>query len=168
MISQKSLSRINLAIIRQNRKNNCCIDYLGRRFILDTNIKTISWEICTANGVTFGTAVRKMNGKYAIGNYEYEWINDKLQIRTKIYFTHNFNQIKKLIDEYAVYGERRRIMDAHDQEVKWSVFAPIHNKPEWGKDLETLLLTVKQSVVMPIKVKPSIKRTEFLAKCKRV
>ena len=164
MLSQKSLSRINMAIIKQNRKGNCCIDYLGRRFILDNNIKTISWENCTANGVTFGTAIHKMNGKYAIGNYEYEWVRDKLQIRTKIHFTHNFNQVKKLIDEYAVYGERRRIMDAHDQEVKWSVFAPVLSKPDWG-DLEEVI--IERPAAMPCKIS-SIKKTEFLAKRKRV
>lgn len=132
MLSQKSISRINLAIVKQNRRGDCCIDYLGRRFILDTNIRTISWENCTANGVTMGTAIRKIAGKYAIGDYEYEWVNSKLQIRTKIRFTHNFNQVKKLIDEYAIYGERRRIMDAHDQEVRWNIFAPNLNKPDWG------------------------------------
>lgn len=149
MLSQKSISRINLAIIRQNRKGDCSGDYLGRRFILDTNIKTISWENCTANGVTFGTAVRKMNGKYAIGNYEYEWVNDKLQIRTKIFFTHNFNQVKKLIDSYALYGERRRIMDAHDQEVRWSVFAPHLDKPDWGNLPEGFKRVVKELESVP-------------------
>lgn len=132
MISQKSISRINLAIIRQNRKGNCSIDFLGKRFILDTNIKTISWEICTANGTTFGTAVRKINGKYAIGNYEYQFTNNGLQITTKVFFTHNFNQVKKLIDEHVMYSERYRILDAHDQQVSWSVFAPHLDKPDWG------------------------------------
>ena len=164
MISQKSISRINLAIIRQNRKGNCSGDYLGRRFIIDTNVKTISWENCTANGVTFGTAVRKMNGKYAIGNYEYQFTNNGLQITTKVFFTHNFNQVKKLIDEYALYGERRRIMDAHDQEVKWSVFAPTLSKPDWG-DLEEII--IERPAAIPCKIKSSEKKAEFLAKCRK-
>lgn len=163
MLSQKSISKINLAIVKQNRKGNCCIDYLGRRFIIDSNVKTISWENCTANGVTFGTAVRKMDGKYAVGNYKYQWVNGKVQITTKVFFTHNFNQVKKLIDEYAVYGERRRIMDAHDQEVMWSVFAPVLSKPDWG-DLEEVI--IERPAAMPCKVS-SIKKTEFLAKCKK-
>lgn len=132
MLSQKSLTKINLAIVKQNRRGDCCIDYLGRRFILDTNVRTISWEVCTANGVTMGMAVRKMNGKYAIGNYEYQWVNGKLQITTKVTFTHNFNQVKKLIDEHVMYSERYRVLDAHDRAVNWSVFAPHLDKPDWG------------------------------------
>jgi hypothetical protein len=132
MLSQKSLSHINLAIIKQNRRGDCCIDYIGRRFLIDTNIKTVSWEICTANGVTLGTAIRKMNGKYAIGNYEYQFTESGLQVHTKIHFTANYKQVKKLIDEHIEYSERYRILDAHDEQVTWSVFAPHLDKPDWG------------------------------------
>ena len=166
MLSQKSLSRINMAIVKQNRSGDCCADYLGRRFLIDTNVKVINWENTSVEGITYGTAVCKMNGKYTVGNYEYRFTDEGLQISTKVFVTSNHKLVKKLIDENVSYGERRRILDAHNQQVSWSVFAPARNKPVWGESFEALIKTVKPA--MPIKVKPSNIKAEFLAKCKRV
>lgn len=164
MLSQ-SISRINLAIVKQNRRGDCCIDYLGRRFLLDSNIRTIGWENCNTNGVTFGTAIRKMNGKYAVGNYEYKFTDEGLQVNTKVFITNNFKLVKKLIDENLEYSERYRILDAHNQRVTWNVFSHHSSMPDWGEALYKLIEAEKPK--MPVKIKPSNKKAEFLAKCKK-
>lgn len=166
MLSQKALTRINLAIVKQNRRGDCCQDYLGRRFILDTNIKTINWENTSVNGITYGTAVYKTKGKYVVGNYEYKFTDEGLQISTKAYVTSNHKLVKKLIDENVSYGERRRILDSHNQQVTWKVFSHHSNLPDWGKALYKLVEAERPNK-MPCVTKTE-KKTEFLNKCKRV
>lgn len=165
MLSQKCISRINLAILKQNRSGDCCQDYLGRRFLLDTNIKTINWENTNVNGVTYGIAICKMNGKYTVGNYEYRFTDEGLQISTKTYVTSNHKLVKKLIDENVSYGERRRILDSHNQQVTWRVFSHHSSMPDWGEALYKLVETERPK--MPFVAKTE-KKAEFLNKFKRV
>lgn len=165
MLSQKTLNRINLAIIRQNRSGDCCADYLGRRFLVDTNIKIINWENTSTDGITYGTAICKMNGKYTVGNYEYKFTDEGLQISTKTFVTSNYKLVKKLIDANVSYGERRRILDSHNQQVTWNVFSHHSSMPDWGEALCKLVEAERPK--MPCVTKTE-KKTAFLAKCKKI
>lgn len=126
-------------VINNLRKGNCHNDFLGKRFVIDSNIHRISFSY---NEERFGTTITKVHGKYEItkwwwesylglDGYEYEREHTRTQIVSKD------SIIVDLIDEEQIDAEVTRVMqrvNGYFTRVKWYIWSePLNYSEDWGE-----------------------------------
>lgn len=121
-------------VINNLRKGNCHHDFLGKRFIIDNNVHTITLFSGDSNSLVYGTTISKQHGKYRICEWESEAVDNGFINREKVRVVSDYRVVVDLINEEYEHAENTFIQDKHSHRVPWHVWSePLNHSEDWGE-----------------------------------
>ena len=120
-------------IINGMRRGNCHNDYLGKRFVIDSNVHFITMYAGDSNTLIYGITISKQHGKYKITKWESEAVDGGFINHESVRVVSDYRIIVDLINEEYEHAETVFIKDKHHR-VSWHVWSePLNHSEDWGE-----------------------------------
>lgn len=110
-------------IINGMRRGNCHSDYLGKRFVIDSNVHFITICAGDSNTLIYGITISKQHGKYRICKWESEAVDNGFIDHESVRIVSDYRIVIDLINEEYEHAETVYIHDNHSHRVSWHIYS---------------------------------------------
>ena len=159
-----AINTISLNLLSSLRKGDSSLDELAHRFILDSNVHSLSLKWYDMDDYAYGVVIRKISGKYYVTKWQHEYRDSDLVIAQSTRCMSKEKSIIRFINSLSLEDSMIRVMDKHGENVRWKVIFP---ESDYGT-LPEYFQKVKGFVPPVVPSDTAEKRASLLAKMRKL